>query len=110
MTIIFDAMKHYLTKEEFKKFLLDDHSASCGSFSLLCEDTAGDTTRIELLEISFFGRNFLYTHWAFQGVGIIQEAPYGGYDADIDVFWADITEGFEWKPFINVDVSGKNLF
>lgn len=110
MTIIFDAMKHYLTKEEFKKFLLDEHTAWDGRFTLDCEDSVGDTTVIQLREVSFFGRNFLYTHWAFQGVGIIQEAPYGGYDADIDAFWTDITEGFEWKPFINVDVSGKNLF
>lgn len=94
-------MRHYLTEQEFKEFLLKERRDG-QRFEIAAEDDHGDTSTITFIEKFFFSRIFLYTLPLCFDVGVIQEDIDDGWDTPIHDVWLDITSTCGWKPFITV--------
>ena len=102
-------MKHFLTEQEFKEFILKPRTNGA-EFNLACQDTLGDTECITFRAEWFICRCFLYSIPQTLDVGLIQEDIDNGWDEAIHDVWIDITSTCGWKPFFKVKDSGNNLF
>lgn len=109
MTITIDAMRHYLTYEEFYEYVLRERVGD-PEFSLMCEHENGGDDVIRFRDDWFQCRIILYTIPCTLDVGIIQEDSQDGWENTMREVWEDITEMCGWKPYIDVELKKNNLF
>lgn len=101
-------MKHYLTEQEFRKFVCEIRPPGT-EFRVALENIEGNTTYISFRHELFSHRFILYTSEFCEGVGIIQDDAIG-WSGNMDYLWENITEQWECLPFIEVNNGGNNLF